>query len=610
MAANLLRNGTLLLSMVGFTTVCNAQTDVTWVGGTGSNWTTPENWDHPSDPDNSNGFLPTGSEDEVAVIANGGTAVLSADLSALGDGNGPPGEVVISGGSTLQLESGGIFSTNTAGDNVDGSVSVTSGGVLSVNGPSAGFLATGVTLNGGVYNPIVTNSTTHTALNVTGDFGLAGGTLRPEFTGFTPSVGNSWVLADAVSISGAFSVDLSQSNLPAGLGVGLSTISGGTNGQQLLMGVEAFAQLTVNADTGAATLSSPSGAAIVITGYGLASSSSQLNEGGWNTLASQLGGGWGVSGTPSSNNLDETAGPIPPANTTQDSATLTSTAQGIGSPFAIQPFGTTPDLTFEYTTSAGELRQGLVEFNGLNVVNNLLLTVDPSTGMAQLKNSSTTTIELEGYSILSSSGSLDAVNWDSLDSQNVDNSGVGGVDGFVQEASILVPSDENQLSELVPNTQTEERSLTLSPNESYNLGMLFDTSGTQDLELEFLINLGDVLTGDYNGDGTVNIADYTVWRDNLGGSESALANPGNGSGTVDAGDYTAWKDNFGASGSGGGGLTVLNGAVIYEPLAGAVVGSTAPVPEPSTAAGLLVLIFGVGLLAVAKRKPLMAMQSI
>ncbi len=54
------------------------------------------------------------------------------------------------------------------------------------------------------------------------------------------------------------------------------------------------------------------------------------------------------------------------------------------------------------------------------------------------------------------------------------------------------------------------------------------------------------LLGDYNGDGTVNLADYTVWRDTLG-SESVLAADGNGSGVVDAEDFLIWKQSFGTS---------------------------------------------------------------
>ncbi len=60
-----------------------------------------------------------------------------------------------------------------------------------------------------------------------------------------------------------------------------------------------------------------------------------------------------------------------------------------------------------------------------------------------------------------------------------------------------------------------------------------------------------VLTGDYNGDLTVDAADYTVWRDTLGQS---VINPfdgadGNGNGVVDSGDYDEWVANYGMSSS-------------------------------------------------------------
>jgi hypothetical protein len=53
-------------------------------------------------------------------------------------------------------------------------------------------------------------------------------------------------------------------------------------------------------------------------------------------------------------------------------------------------------------------------------------------------------------------------------------------------------------------------------------------------------------TGDYNGDGTVNAADYTVWRDTLGQN----VDPGTGAdgepdGTIDVADYNFWKSKFG-----------------------------------------------------------------
>ncbi|MCA9183990.1 MAG: hypothetical protein R3E01_10045 [Pirellulaceae bacterium] len=54
-----------------------------------------------------------------------------------------------------------------------------------------------------------------------------------------------------------------------------------------------------------------------------------------------------------------------------------------------------------------------------------------------------------------------------------------------------------------------------------------------------------VLAGDYNHNGVVDAADYTVWKDHFG-STSDLDADGSGNGVIDAADYTVWKDNFGA----------------------------------------------------------------
>lgn len=56
------------------------------------------------------------------------------------------------------------------------------------------------------------------------------------------------------------------------------------------------------------------------------------------------------------------------------------------------------------------------------------------------------------------------------------------------------------------------------------------------------------LDGDYNGNGILDAADYTVWRDALGGT-TLLNDPTPG--TVDVSDYTYWKTNFGASSGNG-----------------------------------------------------------
>ncbi|QDU57207.1 beta strand repeat-containing protein [Aeoliella mucimassa] len=90
------------------------------------------------------------------------------------------------------------------------------------------------------------------------------------------------------------------------------------------------------------------------------------------------------------------------------------------------------------------------------------------------------------------------------------------------------------------------------------------------------------LSGDFNNDGIVNLADYTIWRDNLGADESVLPpGTGDGSSIVDAGDYSLWKLNFGNTAPG----------ASAQPTT---------VPEPST----MVLVIGltIGGLAIARRR--------
>lgn len=66
------------------------------------------------------------------------------------------------------------------------------------------------------------------------------------------------------------------------------------------------------------------------------------------------------------------------------------------------------------------------------------------------------------------------------------------------------------------------------------------------LEIEdFQVTLVAGLQGDYNGDGTVDAADYTVWRE--ADERPIMAADGNNDGTVDAEDYRLWRENFGAT---------------------------------------------------------------
>jgi hypothetical protein len=102
-------------------------------------------------------------------------------------------------------------------------------------------------------------------------------------------------------------------------------------------------------------------------------------------------------------------------------------------------------------------------------------------------------------------------------------------------------------------------------------GYLWDVVyGSQNVVLS-VIGLG--LAGDYNGDGTVNAADYTVWRNSLGSANSNA--DGNGSGLVDANDYLVWKNHYGQTAS------------------GASLGNLGNVPEPSACILSLIAAMGV-----------------
>jgi hypothetical protein len=72
------------------------------------------------------------------------------------------------------------------------------------------------------------------------------------------------------------------------------------------------------------------------------------------------------------------------------------------------------------------------------------------------------------------------------------------------------------------------------------------------------------LSGDYNGDGTVDAADYTVWRNNLGdANESDINNNGDGGAVTDS-DYDWWKQHYGDSLPGSGTGATAN-ATVPEP---------------------------------------------
>jgi hypothetical protein len=87
-----------------------------------------------------------------------------------------------------------------------------------------------------------------------------------------------------------------------------------------------------------------------------------------------------------------------------------------------------------------------------------------------------------------------------------------------------------------------------------------------------------LLPGDYNSNGTVDAADYVVWRKGLPAAD------GNNNSMIDPGDYGVWRENFGESAG---------------PGAGAIASATGAVPEPATG---IMLVFALISGSLARRQ--------
>jgi hypothetical protein len=87
---------------------------------------------------------------------------------------------------------------------------------------------------------------------------------------------------------------------------------------------------------------------------------------------------------------------------------------------------------------------------------------------------------------------------------------------------------------------------------TWDIGADVDNEDLETYLRSFVATAVQPLAGDYNGNGVVDAADYTVWRDALGQHVLNFSGAdGDGDGVIDEGDYAVWKENFGATGGSG-----------------------------------------------------------
>ncbi|WP_442484960.1 hypothetical protein [Aeoliella sp. SH292] len=200
----------------------------------------------------------------------------------------------------------------------------------------------------------------------------------------------------------------------------------------------------------------------------------------------------------------------------------------------------------------------------------LALRINTANGRAYLAGNDVIPSSITGFDVFSASGQL-VVN----PSGGLSATATEAVDGPIDPDAIagngpgeqweMLGSSTNQFAEAFlfgSSVFDNSRSESLGQLRS---GLPADPAAAaagSDLVFTYSLSSGDIvegtieyfyeevmgLPGDFNLDGKVNLADYTVWRDNLGAAnDGGLNGNGNNLGTVDGADYALWKQNFGTT---------------------------------------------------------------
>lgn len=565
-----------LLVLLSYTN-CFAQTSITWVPVGTDDWHENSNWD-------GNDFccyVPEGQLGEQALIDNGGTAQVSTVYDNSGAGAFGPANIVIDNGTveilgtgamtldgsrsisvggagtgTLTVHPGGMLDAGTISSaaNNDSTINLTGnaslavsgafnpGGTTRINGSDVSFTAGSIGFGSASTFRTEITGPTFSTINVQSTAAL-GGTLDVDFSGVTPMVGDSWDLIDAKNVTGAFStINLNGIGAvdPSLIDIRVAP------GSIVQLAIEQKLSLAVDQTSGSVSIVNGGTSPVDFDGYTVHSPSGSLHLASWSSLQDNSSHtGWQTSESSDSTRVTETN---PDGSTSQGGGTVSLgniyTPQNATNAVLGQNLA---DVSFQYVTMAGNVVDGDVAYTGDSFVNNISLTVDPTTGEGQIGNPTATEMSIDGYTITSAGSLLDS--WSGLENN--------------PSASDWQKSESSSSTRLTETNPTSESSLTTSNGNLLSLGTIFNTAlgeAGQDLVFEYLpansvapITGGVVYetitgggggsTGDYNGNGVVDAADYTLWADNLGTS-NLLANDDIG-GLITEAHYLQWKNNFG-----------------------------------------------------------------
>lgn len=496
--------------------------------------------------------------EERAVIDNGGTAYL--DVSGVPN---PGGIDVLDG--TLEIRRGGSLITEV-GSVANGTVTVgvagnlivgeltganpasleavagaTIQGTLGIIGPNANFSAASIGLSGTLHSTVTGGG--YSSINTAGTATLSG-PLLVTFDGINPTIGAAYDFVDAGTIVGGFSELATTSPLPAGLFLEFGTVPGGMHGTVGRVTVDSRLVLSVDRRSGQTYLQNLTTTETVsIDGYSITSQSGSLSPGSWQTFNANGFPDFRIS-NPADTHVGElnilgSRGIGPESNISlgalydDSSVPLTQTVDG--------------DLSFQYYVEGVGTKTGIVDYHGAH--NNLVLVVNPD-GRTYIQNQSTVDIELDGYSITSLSSSLNESGWNSFASSDSEWRESNPADNHLAELRLFGSTHLAAESGAIDLGQAfavaGERDLIFTYHVA---GMLEQLVGTVEYD-EGVIEFTDSIPGDYDNNGTVELADYTKWR-GLFGSDDPDAD-GNNDSVVNAADYVIWRNNLGAMQSGSG----------------------------------------------------------